>query len=52
MIYGQKRGQRICSSALNQRAREILDVHKVPPLPTGVEELIAEILAEREHAHV
>jgi trimethylamine:corrinoid methyltransferase-like protein len=32
----------------NERARQILAEHQVPPLPEAVEEVIIEVLKERE----
>jgi trimethylamine--corrinoid protein Co-methyltransferase len=41
-------GRRDMSMRANERAREILAKHEVPPLPEAAEEVIAETLKERE----
>jgi len=42
-----KLGRKDMFTRANERAREILAGHKVPPLPEGAERVIAEVLAER-----
>ena len=40
-------GRKDMFTRANERARKILEEHKVPPLSEGTEEMIAEVLAER-----
>jgi trimethylamine:corrinoid methyltransferase-like protein len=41
-------GSRDLYARLNERAREILSEHQVPPLSDEVEEVISDVLAQRE----
>ncbi len=43
-----KKGRKDMTTRANERAREILAEHQVPPLPEAAEEVIAEVLKERE----
>nr|MBC8248421.1 trimethylamine methyltransferase family protein [Anaerolineales bacterium] len=43
-----EKGSKDMTTLANERAREILAEHEVPPLPEAVEEVIAEVLKERE----
>jgi trimethylamine--corrinoid protein Co-methyltransferase len=42
-----KRGSKDMASRANERAREILAGHQVPPLPQAAEEAVAEVLSRR-----
>ena len=52
MRYDQwvEKGSKDMAARANERARQILDLHEVPPLPEAAEEEIAQVLAEREAA--
>ena len=43
-----KKGQQDMTARANERARQILATHEVPPLPKAAEEVIAEVLKERQ----
>jgi trimethylamine--corrinoid protein Co-methyltransferase len=43
-----EKGRQDMTARANKRAREILAEHQVPPLPEAAEEVIAEVLKERE----
>ena len=43
-----KKGRQDMTARANERAREILAEHEVPPLPEAAEEVIAEVLKNRE----
>jgi trimethylamine---corrinoid protein Co-methyltransferase len=43
-----EKGRKDMTTRANERARQILEEHEVPPLPQAVEEVIAEILRKRE----
>jgi trimethylamine--corrinoid protein Co-methyltransferase len=43
-----KKGRRDMATRANERAREILAQHRVPPLPQAAEEAIREVLGRRE----
>ncbi len=43
-----ERGRQDMTARANERARQILAEHEVPPLPEAAEEVIAEVLKERE----
>ena len=43
-----KKGRKDMTTRANERARQILAEHQVPPLPEVVEEVIAEVLKARE----
>ncbi len=43
-----KKGRKDMTTRANERARQILAEHEVPPLPEAAEEVIAEVLKERE----
>jgi trimethylamine:corrinoid methyltransferase-like protein len=43
-----KKGRKDMVARANERAREILAEHQVPPLPEAAEEVIDEVLKERE----
>jgi trimethylamine--corrinoid protein Co-methyltransferase len=43
-----KKGSKDMTTRANERARQILARHEVPPLPEAAEEAIAEVLKERE----
>jgi trimethylamine--corrinoid protein Co-methyltransferase len=43
-----EKGRQDMAARANERAREILAEHQVPPLPEAAEEVIAEVLKERE----
>ena len=43
-----KKGRKDMATRANERAHEILAEHEVPPLPEAAEEVIAEVLKERE----
>ena len=42
-----QKGERDMTARANERARELLAQHQVPPLPAAAEELIADLLRER-----
>jgi len=44
----EEKGSKDIAARANERARQILDEHQVPPLPEAAEEEIAQVLAERE----
>ncbi|MGB3904734.1 MAG: trimethylamine methyltransferase family protein, partial [Anaerolineae bacterium] len=52
MRYDQwvEKGSKDMAVRANERARQILDEHEVPPLPEAAEEEIAQVLVEREAA--
>jgi trimethylamine--corrinoid protein Co-methyltransferase len=43
----KNQGSRDMFTRANERAREILEEHEVPPLPEEAEDVFADILAER-----
>jgi len=43
-----QKGRKDMTARANERARQILAEHEVPPLPEAAEEVIAEVLKERE----
>jgi trimethylamine--corrinoid protein Co-methyltransferase len=43
-----KKGKQDMTARANERARQILATHEVPPLPKAAEEVIAEVLKRRE----
>jgi trimethylamine--corrinoid protein Co-methyltransferase len=43
-----EKGSKDMTARANERARQILEEHEVPPLPQAVEEVIAEVLEKRE----
>ncbi len=43
-----EKGRKDMATRANERARQILAEHQVPPLPEAAEEVIAEVLKERE----
>ncbi len=43
-----EKGSKDMTTRANERARQILEEHEVPPLPQAVEEVIAEVLERRE----
>jgi trimethylamine--corrinoid protein Co-methyltransferase len=43
-----KKGGKDMTTRANERARQILEEHEVPPLPEAVEEVIAGVLKKRE----
>ena len=43
-----KKGRKDMTTRANERARQMLAEHEIPPLPEGVEEAISEVLKERE----
>jgi trimethylamine--corrinoid protein Co-methyltransferase len=43
-----KKGSKDMSTRANERAREVLAEHEVPPLPKAAEEVISEVLKRRE----
>jgi trimethylamine--corrinoid protein Co-methyltransferase len=43
-----KKGSKDMATRANERARQILEEHEVPPLPEAAEEVVAAILKERE----
>ena len=43
-----KKGRKDMAARANERSREILAGHEVPPLPEAAEEMIAEVLKERQ----
>jgi trimethylamine:corrinoid methyltransferase-like protein len=43
-----EKGSKDMTARANERAREILATHEVPPLPEAAESAIAEVLGERE----
>ena len=46
----EEKGSKDIAARANERARQILDEHQVPPLPEAAEEEINQVLAEREAA--
>jgi len=46
----EEKGSKDIAARANERARQILDEHRVPPLPEAAEEEINQVLAEREAA--
>ncbi len=45
-----KKGRKDMAARANERSRDILAGHEVPPLPEAAEEMIAEVLKERPAA--
>jgi trimethylamine:corrinoid methyltransferase-like protein len=43
-----KKGSKDMTARANERARQVLAEHEVPPLPEEAEKVIAEVLKKRE----